>query len=557
MIETLRTSVVVIGAGPVGLAAAIDLNYRGIATIVVETRKFKEPPSVKSNHVSARTMEAFRRLGVAQKVREAGLPADYPNDISLRTTMTGWEIGRIPIPARQDRYTSRTGPDTDWATPEPPHRINQTYLEPVLAEHVSQLPFVTLMNETELHTFSQTDSEVEVEVVDTTRGTRRRLVADFLIGADGARSLVRKQIGATLAGDAVLQNVQSTAIRAPGLYQLMPEPRAWGYYTFNPRRNGHVYAIDGREVFLIHNHLGPGETLSSVEREASIREILGVGEGFKFEMTSKEDWTARRLLASHFRQGRAFICGDAAHLWVPYGGYGMNAGIADALNLTWNLAGYLDGWGGASMLDAYEAERLPITDQVSKFAMGHQKAIVKVNIPANIEDDSTDSHAARILLGAEASKLNTRQFAAAGLNFGYVYDESSIICYDEGRAPEYSMDTYTPSTVPGCRAPHFWLAPGESLYDQFGHGYTLIRLSGSVDPAPLLEAAKGAKIPMTVITVPRDIVPEYYSRDLTLCREDQHVAWRGDTMPDDIVATLRRLAGSPASTAMQWGLADG
>ena len=144
-----KTSVLIVGGGPVGLTLAMDLAWRGIDVLVVETRYPGEPPSVKCNHVSARTMETFRRLGLSQKVRDTGLPADYPNDASYRTTSTGIELARIPIPARNERYTATGGPDTWWPTPEPPHRINQTFLEPVMFAHAAAMPGVRILNRTD------------------------------------------------------------------------------------------------------------------------------------------------------------------------------------------------------------------------------------------------------------------------------------------------------------------------------------------------------------------------------------------------------------------------
>jgi 2-polyprenyl-6-methoxyphenol hydroxylase-like FAD-dependent oxidoreductase len=159
-----RTSVLIIGAGPVGLTLALDLATRGIAVMVVETRHPREPPSVKCNHVSSRSMEVFRRLGVAQKLRDAGLPADYPNDCAYLTTTTGIELSRIPIPCRRDRYTSSEGPDTDWPTAEPPHRINQIYMEPVLFEHAAGIEHLTILNRTAFEDFVERDNGIVATV---------------------------------------------------------------------------------------------------------------------------------------------------------------------------------------------------------------------------------------------------------------------------------------------------------------------------------------------------------------------------------------------------------
>jgi len=546
MTNTLDTDVLIVGAGPVGLTLAMDLAQRGIKVTVAEIRRYAEPPNVKCNHVSARTMEQFRRLGVAGKLRQAGLPEDYPNDVVFRTSMTGVELTRIPIPCRRDRYTETIGPDTGWPTPEPPHRINQIYLEPILLEHAAAQSGVTLLNRTQVLDISQASDGVEATLQDINTNTQRKLRARYLVGCDGGSSGVRKQMGAKLEGTAVIQRVQSTFIRAPKLRAMLPGRPAWCYYSVNPRRCGTVFAIDGHDTWLVHNHLNAEEPeFDSVDRDQSIRDILGVGPDFEYEVISKEDWVGRRLVANRFRNGNVFIAGDAAHLWVPYAGYGMNAGIADATNLAWLLAARLQGWADESMLDAYEAERQPITEQVSYFVMDHAQKMIKARraVPPNIEAEDADGAAARALIGQEAYDLNVQQFCCAGLNFGYFYSGSPIMVTDEEQPPGYTMGGFTPSTVPGCRAPHFWLDDGRSLYDVLGAGYTLLRFNGSVDAAPLIAAAKAARLPLQVIDLQgQSAVPEAYRHKLVLCRSDQHVVWRGDQVPvkpEQLVDILR------------------
>jgi 2-polyprenyl-6-methoxyphenol hydroxylase-like FAD-dependent oxidoreductase len=398
MTEQLEAQVLIVGAGPVGLTLAIDLAQRGIDVLVTEIRHRGEPPNVKCNHVAARSMEVFRRLGVAQALRDAGLPADYPNDVAYRTAVAGMELSRIPIPARRDRYTATGGPDTWWPTAEPPHRINQIFLEPVLFAHAEATPGLRIRNRTRIDDLEQDDDGVWATGVDLDDGRAVRIRCQHLVGCDGARSTVRKKIGASLHGTDVVGRVQSTYFRAPALLGLLKHAPAWATFALNPRRCGNVYAIDGRETWLLHNYLLPEETdFDAIDRDWAIRQILGVGDDFEYEVISNEDWVGRRLVADRFRDRRVFICGDAAHLWIPMAGYGMNAGIADAMNLSWLLAGRLHGWLGEAALAAHEAERQPITEQVSKFAMNHALALQRQRegVPEDIEAPGPEGEALR------------------------------------------------------------------------------------------------------------------------------------------------------------------
>ena len=543
----IETDVLVVGGGPVGLTLAMDLAQRGIEATVLEPRRRGEPPSVKCNHVAARSMELFRRLGVARKLRDAGLPEDYPNDVSYRTTMLGKELTRIEIPCRRDRYTAKGGPDTWWPTPEPPHRINQIFLEPILFEHAALLERVALHNRVEFTGFTQDGTSVTASALALDTGEALTFRSLFLVGCDGGKSTTRRGIGAKLLGDPIVQRVQSTYIRAPKLLELQEGPRAWVNFSLNPRRSGSVYAIDGRETFLIHNYLREEEAdFDSVDRDWAIRAILGVEADFEYEIISKEDWFGRRLVADKFREGRVFLCGDSAHLWVPYAGYGMNAGLADAANLAWLLAAALNGWGTSGILDAYVRERQPITEQVSHFAMNHAHAMAKQRgaVPNEIEDDTPEGEAARKKLGRLAYDLNVQQYCCGGLNFGYYYDNSPIIAYDGEKQPEYSMADFTPSTVPGCRTPHIRLADGTSLYDALGPEYTLLRRDRSVAVEPLMRAAAGRNVPLKLLDLVCDEAAPIYTQALVLSRPDQHVAWRGDSVPADPLELIDLVRGA-------------
>lgn len=533
-----NTPVLIVGAGPVGMTMALCLAQRGIASVLVELRAAEVLPDVKCNHISARSMELFRALGVSQDLRAAGLPDDYPHSVSYRTSTLGEEIARIHIPGRNTRLTDHSGPDGHWPTPEPPHRINQRYIEPILRQHVQKQALITCLYKHQVIAFEQDEHQVTAQVqnLEQPDAPAFTMQASYLVGCDGGRSMVRKGIGAKLVGDEVVQRVQSTCIRAPGLIAKMKAAPAWAMFTVNPRRSGNIYAIDGKEVWLIHNYLRDHEVdFEAVDRDWAIRTILGVGDDFEYEVMSKEDWIGRRLVSDQLQSGKVFVAGDAAHLWVPYAGYGMNAGLADAANLAWHLAAQLEGWAAPQALSAYEKERLPITEQVSRFAMNHAHAMSqrRRQIPENLEEDSPAGQAARTEFGQDLYDLNVQQYCCAGLNFGYYYDQSPVMVYDEERAPDYSMGSFQSSSVPGCRAPHFWLAEGRSVYDALGPAYTLLCFVNPI--CETVEALKGqaavARMPLAVIDVSSQAnVPREYRHAFVLVRSDAHTVWRGDAL---------------------------
>jgi 2-polyprenyl-6-methoxyphenol hydroxylase-like FAD-dependent oxidoreductase len=544
----MKTDVVIAGAGPVGLSLALELANHGVRSVVIERKYMNAPTTVRCNHVSSRSMEFFRKNGFADAVRNAGLPADYAQDCSYRTATTGKELARIKIAASGDRFTARdVGVDVHWPTAEPPQRVNQIYLEPIMIEAVMARDEITVLFEHELIDFSQ-DGETVTALVKTKNGVEQQIAASFLAGCDGGNSLVRQAIGGEFHGDAVIQRVQSTYLRAPDLIAQMQVDPSWCMFSMNPRRSGNIYSIDGKELWLVHNYLRDNEPdFESVDRDRCIRDIFGVGDDFEYEALNIEDWYGRRLVVDKLREGRVFLAGDSAHLWVPYAGYGMNAGIADALDLGWILAGAVNGWAGDKLLDAYVAERGPITDQVSRFAMDHciKMAAQRSSIPDSIEDETPEGEAARERMGKEAYELNVQQYAAAGLNFGYYYDQSPVIVHDGETAPDYSMSAYQPSTVPGCRVPHFRLPDGSSLYDQFGPVFTLLRSRSDEDVSGFAAAAEAIGVPLRVLDIaPPAEVASLYNHSLILVRPDQHVAWRGRAVNADAAKIMGVVCGA-------------
>ena len=545
--STIKTRVLIVGAGPVGLTLALDLASRGIEVTIAECRPADDPPSARCNQVSARSMEIFRRLGISKELRAIGLPADFPNDVVSCTTVTGIELSRVLIPARGERGSATEGPDACWPTPEHTHRLNQTFFDPVLSAHAAAHPRVRILNRTMVDDFVQDDGGVVAGARDLDGDEQISIHCAYLVGCDGAKSMVRKNIGARLDGTPELQRVQSTHIRAPSLLNLIPGKPAWMYFALNPRRCGVIMAIDGRETWTIHNYLYRGEPdFDSVDRDWAIRTIIGVGPDFQYQVIAREDWFARRLVADRFRDRRVFICGDAAHLWIPSGGYGMNAGIADAASLSWMIAATLNGWAAPAILDAYDAERRPVIDRVSRLIAGVAERVMlhRREITPDIERKDPTGDAVRERVGRAAYELDVEQQCCGGLNFGYAYAASPIIAYDGELPPPFTMSDFTSSTVPGCRAPHLWLNGQRSLYDALGPEFTLIRADPSVQVSGLVSAASQKGVPLTVLDLDAPDARSLYRENLVLVRPDQHVAWRGDKEPPSPIKLIDTVRGA-------------
>ncbi len=357
-------------------------------------------------------------------------------------------------------------------------------------------------------------------------------------------------MGVELQGDAMLGRTRSSLIRAPGLGALFGERRpVWMSWVSNPRIRGTVIAIDGKDVWLVHRSLGGRmKNFDDLDFDQSIRDLLGVGADFAWEVLNHEDWVGRRLVAERFRDENVFIAGDAAHLWVPFAGYGMNAGVADAMSLSWTMCGLAKGWAPAGFLAAYEAERQPITDQVSRLAIGkvmeNAAAFGAGPVPPILEAAGPAGDAARAELGAKLREINVPQFAPAGLNFGYFYDRSPIIAYDGEAAPPYDMGGWTPRAAPGCRLPHFWIGPGRSVYDVLGPDYTLVRFQPEIDVTPIQAAAETAGLPLQLLDLAQPEGMEVFADPLLIVRHDQMIAWRGDSAPGDAAKLVERLRGA-------------
>jgi hypothetical protein len=388
---------------------------------------------------------------------------------------------------------------------------------------------------------------VRVSAEEVATGKTERVTADYVVGCDGPRSLVRSALGAGYEGlsheerDFMGGRMLAVYIRSSAFYDALRGPRAWQYWAVNAEQRALMNAIDGRELWVLHVQLPrEGAYPASYAREALVR---ATGREFAFEILGIAEWTAGfTLVAERFRSDRVFIAGDAAHLFTPTGGQGYNTSVDDASNLGWKLAAVCQGWGGPELLSSYELERKPIALRNTRFARAMAESIGRVALPPELEDGGEAGERARAALGARLLRHAATEFDIPGIHLGVFYGESPIVIPDGTPPPADDWHRYTPSAVPGARAPHMWLEDGVSIFDRFGRDFTLLRFDARIDTRPIEAAARRRAVPLSVLDVRNDAARELYARDLALIRPDHHVAWRGDAAVD-ADALLARAVG--------------
>lgn len=523
---TSERQVVIVGSGPSGLAAAIELGMRGIRCTVIERQvRAGHAPRAKTTHT--RTREHMRRWGIADRLAAASpFGIDYPSHVLFVTRLGGHLIHRFEhalqcSPERSEHYSEHG----QW--------IPQYKLEQVLRDHANTLPPVEIRYGVEFLGYEETDEGVQVRVADGGAEDEQVLEAAFLIGADGARSTVRDAIGATMLGTYGLSRNYNTIFRAPGLADAHPHGPGVMYCQVNADLPGLIGPMDEDDLwYFMPTGLAPGVTYTEAEAVEAIKRSTGID--LPYEILSSDEWVASRLLADRYRCGRVFLTGDACHLHPPFGGFGMNMGIADSVDLGWKIAAVMQGWGGPALLDSYEIERRPAHEFVLDESEANHAASPKGFLRPGIEDDTLEGEAVRRDVAEIVRRDKTAEFYALGVVLGYCYRNSPIIADDGSAATWTRSRDYVPSAIPGCLAPHRWLSESTSLYDLFGDGYTLLVLEGasqeSVTAAEQEAAASGT--PLKTVALNEPALAALYEAPLALIRPDQHIAWRGREWPE-------------------------
>ncbi len=553
MIE--RTPVLIVGAGPVGLALAGDLGWRDVpCTLIEKTDGAIEQP--KMDIVGPRTMEFCRRWGIADWVRDAPYPGDYPQDCVYVTGLDGYELGRQPFPPRAlEKCPAQS--------PQKRERVPQDMFDPILQRFVRSFTHVALRYTTELVSFAETADGVIAQLRDTATGETREVAADYLVGTDGGASLVRERAGITMSGNPALTYTTNVMFRCPDFVTLHGQGKAYRFIFVGPEGTWlTIVAINGGDRFRM-SIVGSADKVTHTE--ADIRDALrrAMGRDFDYEILSVMRWIRRELVADSYGTGRVFIAGDAAHLMSPTGGFGMNTGIQDAVDLGWKLEASVRGWAGGELLHSYEIERRPVAVRNVTEASSNLVRMLSTRQrqpPPEIFQAGPAGDAARKDYGRWFTETMRHEWFTIGFHLGYRYDASPIICPDGTPAPPLEASTYTQTARPGARAPHAWLPDGRSTLDLFGRGFTLLRL-GAAAPGgeSIRRAAADAGVPLVVVALDVPAVTELYKRRLVLVRPDGHVAWRADTAPPDpreLIEVVRGARGCASLGAFVHASAD-
>jgi len=543
------TQVLIVGAGPVGLTLAVDLGLRGVRCMLVEQ---KEAPQFlpKMERCNARTMEIFRRMGLADRIRAAGLPAHCPMDVFIVTSIVEPPLLHLPYPSVAEAK-KEIAASTDASMPlEPYQLISQYTLEPFLKSVAEKLPSVTVRYGTEFLDFTENRDSVTVRLRSGDKTVE--IAALYLAGCDGGASPIRRQLGIGLKGEGNILELRQALYRCDALYERIPIGKG-----------RHYHVADAQHTFLILQDSTRHFTLHAVVEQDS--DMVGqfaktIVMPLPFEMINCGVWRQNLLTADRYGSGsRVFLAGDAVHLVIPTGGLGMNTGCGDAIDLSWKLAATLAGWGGPNLLKSYEIERRQVGERnvaAARFASTGRRKWRSMWRP-NIRDNTPEGAETRANLARVADVEQRKSNEMLGAELGYRYVSSPLIAAEGGQradktveivadeGPEHNFIDYVPSTYPGARLPHVWLEDGTAVQDRvgYGHGYTLLRFAGDREVAALGRAFAAHGAPYGVLDLPDKRARDIYGYDLALVRPDLHVVWRGNALPDNPVGLAALATG--------------
>ncbi|MFD5143732.1 FAD-dependent oxidoreductase [Streptomyces sp. NPDC058401] len=534
-----EADVLIVGAGPVGLAAAVELTARGIRVAVVDRARTATLVRAGAMGHTARTVEHFRRWGLLRRIRDAWTyPPEWNRGTRLVTSLAGHELAPAPGPSFKGTFT---GPGGSRPRAQEALRRPQTVLQQVFLDHLGERG-ASVAGGWELRALHEDGDGVRAEVVDVDSGEARTVRAAYVLGTDGGSSTTRRLAGIGRDGEHATEKRLRLIVRTGDISERVGAAPNGSNIVVNQKASGFLAAVSTREWRV---YAGP-YPLAYEPGEDELLEIGRAAFGFdlELELVSATTFYHATRIAESFRRGRILLAGDAAHVRTPGGNLGE--GIGDVANLGWKLAAVLAGHAPESLLDSYDEERRPHNQRVADHALERsrrsQSALAEIRRGGIPEDADHGPEAVR--RRAEiGERLRRDHHDAAGVAFDERYDASSVIWYEPdqlGSEPRWRADVYEDDPRPGHRAPDGAIDPyGSTLHDRVGSSFALLVLTGdrSVEHTFLTEAA-ARSLPFTVIHLTDPGARAVYGTGHVLVRPDQHVAWRADALPEGGAAAV-------------------
>jgi len=533
------TPVLIAGGGPVGLVLALELQHRGIQATLVE-RNPTTTAHPKMDVTNGRSMEHFRRLGIAEHLRSHAVPSDHPLSVVWCTRLAEWELARFDYPS-VDAGRAIAQISNDGTLPlEPDMRISQVVLEPVLRDILEERgSHIDVRFGWKLESFEQDADGITSVIRSSETGETQHIRSEYLAGCDGAGSVTRKGLGIELDVMARTGPVYMIHFRSGDLGFFERFGTAW--HLQSPI-SGTVISQNDLDTWTLHGPMPKGIEESEIDPRAYLFDQLGAE--VDCEILVANSWRPALAVAESYGRGRVWLAGDSAHQVIPTGGYGMNTGVGDAVDLAWKLEAVLKGWGGPALLPSYDQERRPVGFRARAASARHAdiRRQIFASYSPEVHENSAAGARARSDLGSRIQELGNLENEAHGLVIGYRYDDSPIICHEKGEPPSEDLAAYVPSTWPGVRVPSVILEDGTAIFDRLGSGFTLLRFT-DVDSTPIVAAAAERGLPLDVVDIRDKNAQALYENHLVLVRPDQHVAWRGDAAPPDPLGVVDRVRG--------------
>ena len=535
--SALSAPVLIVGGGPVGLALAGDLGARGIDSILVEqTDGVTDHP--RANAQNARSMEFFRRWGIAEAVRAASSPPDFPHTALYLTSLNGHELARFERPQHGGQQRSAI-------SPERPQRCNQVRLDPILMQFAQRSGRCDLRFRTRFERLAISGDTVRSQVTDLATSETYPIETSYVVACCGGKSSIRRDLGLSFVGEPDLEKNINLFLRIPELWTFHDKGRASLHFLIGESGHWAVLGdLDGRELWRLT--VNSDEYFEHPER-LNLDDLLMkvVGRKIPYEFLSWRTWIARGLVASAYQAGPVFLAGDAAHQNPPNGGFGLNTGLGDIFDLSWKLAATLQGWGGSRLLETYDMERRPVAQRNVRESVASLRDDQAIPRFADLDEDGAVAAEHRNLVGNQIRETKRRMLISDGIALGYVYSGSPIcVGSSEQKAPAETM-VYEPRVVPGARAPHIWLTPDQSILDFFGEGFTLLDFTDDERRAGGIEGAFAVGgVPFSRLSIRNREARDLYGCSFVLVRPDGHIAWAGDTFPSDLERLVDQVRGA-------------